>query len=380
MTGHTDAAQTAQSHSAPGTTAQDTTAQGKPHFEVLDGLRGSAALLVVLFHIQGITVGFQGPKLWLHHAYLAVDFFFGLSGFVIGYAYDDRWGRMGLGAFVRTRLVRLHPLVVLGALMGFASYVLDPFSAEQAAVPLSSVLFALALSLLALPAGPLPNRWTDTHTLNGPTWTLLQEYIGNIAYALVLRRLPNWGLGVVAAVGAVALIVAGQKLGSLDSGWGFDNFAMGLVRMTFPFVMGLLLYRLRDRLPRWQVGFGPLSLVLVVAFALPTWEPSGGIAWNGLYEVACVLILFPLIVLAGAHSAAGWGGGALCRQAGRLSYPLYITHYPACYVWMNYVIARHPAPAQAALVGAGLLALSLVVAWSAARFWDEPVRRALRIG
>ena len=74
--------------------AADKTATGKEHFEVLDGLRGTAAMLVVLFHIQGITVGWQGSKVLLHHAPLAVDFFFALSGFVIGYAYDDRWAAM----------------------------------------------------------------------------------------------------------------------------------------------------------------------------------------------------------------------------------------------------------------------------------------------
>jgi hypothetical protein len=71
----------------------DRTSSGKAHFEVLDGLRGSAALLIVAFHIIGIPLGFNNSKNLLHHAYLAVDFFFGLSGFVIGYAYDDRWSR-----------------------------------------------------------------------------------------------------------------------------------------------------------------------------------------------------------------------------------------------------------------------------------------------
>ena len=92
---------------------------GKAHFEVLDGLRGTAALLVVAFHIQGITVLFNAPQLLLPHAYLAVDFFFALSGFVVGYAYDDRWGTMSTRQFLIRRLIRLHPLVVLGAVLTF---------------------------------------------------------------------------------------------------------------------------------------------------------------------------------------------------------------------------------------------------------------------
>ena len=65
----------------------------KPRFEILDGLRGVAAMIVVAFHL--FETYSDGPSdQILNHGYLAVDFFFVLSGFVIGYAYDDRWGRM----------------------------------------------------------------------------------------------------------------------------------------------------------------------------------------------------------------------------------------------------------------------------------------------
>jgi peptidoglycan/LPS O-acetylase OafA/YrhL len=93
----------------------------------------------------------QGDKVILHHAPLAVDFFFALSGFVIGYAYDDRWSRMSVGQFLRLRLVRLHPLVILGVLLGFASYLLDPGAPEQA-IALSRVVVALVMGLL-IPLG-----------------------------------------------------------------------------------------------------------------------------------------------------------------------------------------------------------------------------------
>ena len=134
---------------------------------MLDGLRGSAALLVVLFHIQGITVGWQGSKILLHHGPLAVDFFFALSGFVIAYAYDDRWGGMRVGQFLTLRLIRLHPMVILGVLLGFASYLLDPFAGQAQTASWRMVLVALGMGLLLLPTWPLPNRFGDTHTLNG---------------------------------------------------------------------------------------------------------------------------------------------------------------------------------------------------------------------
>jgi peptidoglycan/LPS O-acetylase OafA/YrhL len=93
----------------------DRTSSGKEHFEVLDGLRGSAAFLIVIFHLFNYSFSFHGPWALLKHAYLAVDFFFARSGFFVAYAYDDRWTRTTTLQFFRIRLIRLHPLVLIGA-------------------------------------------------------------------------------------------------------------------------------------------------------------------------------------------------------------------------------------------------------------------------
>lgn len=354
----------------------DRTATGRQHFEVLDGLRGTAALIVVLFHIQGIPIEFDGRKVLLHHAPLAVDFFFALSGFVIGYAYDARWPAMSVGQFVRIRLIRLHPLLVLGALLGFASYLLDPFAGAKQAVPFGAVAGALAMALLSLPTYPLPNRWDDTHTLNGPEWTLFWEYLANLAYALLLRRLATRWLLPIMAAGAVALVWTGAARGSLDGGWGTGNWWMAIVRLTYPFVTGLWLYRARERLPRWRVGLLPLSAILLAAMLMPAWPDAGGVRWNGLYEAALDLFLFPMLILAGAHSVAGRGAVTLCKVSGRLSFPLYITHYPVLYVYMNWIATGPGTPAVVAVASA-LVVYVLLFAWAALEWWDKPIRARL---
>ncbi len=91
--------------------------QSKSHYDILDGLRGVAAMLVVAYHLLE-TYYHGAPDQPLNHGYLAVDFFFVLSVFVIGYAYDDRWGRMTTWAFFKRRLIRLHPMVVFGFFFG----------------------------------------------------------------------------------------------------------------------------------------------------------------------------------------------------------------------------------------------------------------------
>lgn len=361
-----------------GASGAERTSSGKQHFAVLDGLRGVAALLVVVLHIQGIMVDFRQGELLVPHGYLAVDFFFALSGFVIGYAYDDRWGRMSLVSFFQARLKRLHPLAVLGVLIGFACYVLDPFDAGAQDVSWATLLTALVMGVLLLPTAPLPNRWVDTHTLNSPTWTLFQEYLANIAYALVLRRLSTRMIGALALIAAAVLIACGVMIGTLDRGAGWDTFWMAPVRLSFPFLAGLWLYRVRERLPAIRIGYLPLTVTMVIALSLPALPTVAGVKWNGVYETLCVVLLFPLLVAGGAHSQAGPGMDRLCRFGGQISYPLYVTHFPFLFVWMNYLRHEQISGDVRTWSALALLPFTLLVAWAAYKLWDVPIRKRLR--
>lgn len=341
---------------------------------MLDGLRGSAAFLIVAFHIIGIPLGFNNAKNLLHHAYLAVDFFFGLSGFVIGYAYDDRWSRMTTLQFFKLRLIRLHPLVVLGSTMGLASYLLDPYGKHLQQTPLVTLLLAYLASVFLVPSPAVQNRVGETHTLNSPSWSLTQEYLANIGYALVLRRLRTSVLAIIAVLGGLVLLWEAMQRGSLDAGWGYSNFWMAPIRLVFPFVTGLWLYRVHDRLPRIKVGFLPLTVVLLAAFMVPVLPKLGSFTCNGLYDALCVLLVFPAIIIVGAHSEAGAGMMGLCKASGRLSYPLYMTHYPFMYVYANWVETTHPAHGAQIKIALLLAPFVLFFAWLAVKFFDEPVR------
>src|ERR1700677_4831460 len=145
----------------------DRTSSGKEHFEVLDGLRGSAAFLIVIFHLFNYAFGFNSALSLVRHAYLAVDFFFGLSGFVVAYAYDDRWTRMSIPQFFRIRLIRLHPLVLLGATLGLLGYIFDPFGKAFNHTPALTLMLAYVTSLLLLPSPPVGGRPGETQALNG---------------------------------------------------------------------------------------------------------------------------------------------------------------------------------------------------------------------
>ena len=352
----------------------DRTSSGKEHFEVLDGLRGSAAFLIVIFHLFNYAFGFDSSFSLVHHAYLAVDFFFGLSGFVVAYAYDDRWTRMSIPQFFRIRLIRLHPLVLLGATLGLLGYIFDPFGKAINHTPTLMLMLAYVTSLLLLPSPPVGGRNNETQALNGPAWSLMQEYLGNIAYALILRRLRAVTLGIIFAVSGLLLIWVANTKGSLDGGWGLTEIWMAPLRLTVSFVMGLWLYRIQSRVRRPQIGLLVLSIVLVVVFQMPKFPDAGGFSLNGLYDVACVLLLFPLIILCGAHSKAGAGMMRLCKFSGRLSYPLYITHIPFVYVLANFAHTRHPGTSVLLIWIFLILPFAITVAWIALKYLDEPVR------
>jgi peptidoglycan/LPS O-acetylase OafA/YrhL len=338
----------------------------KRHFEILDGLRGTAALLVLLFHLlDGLLPYAANP---LRHAYLAVDFFFLLSGFVIGYAYDERWPGLSLGAFVRARIIRLHPLVLLAVVLGALGYWLDPFvgTAQQVSGPRMALMLGCGALLLPTPPSSAPGGWL-THPLNSPCWSLLQEYLANIAYALVGWRLGRRALAAVVAVAALALVATALKHGSLDGGWAWHSFWMAPVRVAFPFAAGLLLHRLRVQV-RVPGAYLVLSGLLLLVFMAPAFAPAA------YYHLFCVLVVFPLIVAVGAGATSAGRLSGLCRFSGQLSYPLYLVHFPFTAIFGHWAKATHPPLGQLVGAMAALIVFLLVLAWAALRFYDEPVR------
>lgn len=376
----------------------------KPRYAILDGLRGVAALVVILFHGFETYIPFFGTQ-HINHGYLAVDFFFVLSGFVIGYAYDDRWDRMSTWSFFKRRLIRLHPMVVAGTLFGACLFFFgesDYFSLIGGTEPWKFFL-CIVLGLLMIPAGTgLDIRgWGETNSLNGPNWSLTFEYIGNILYAFVLRRLPTVVLGMLCV--ASAFLTMNLALGwdvfgffaqpkyDVIGGWSItpDQMYVGFSRLLYPFLCGLLISRL---LPKFitkenpsgsplgiRGGFWWASLLLVVLFAVPQIGGKSCVA-DGLYQVFAIVVVFPVIVLIGAGSkttdkrSAKW-----CETLGNLSYPLYITHFPLMYMQMAWVSSHKDSPVwHHVVLNLGILLVAIGIAWAFLKLYDEPVRAWLK--
>jgi peptidoglycan/LPS O-acetylase OafA/YrhL len=342
----------------------------KPHYPVLDGLRGTAAILVVIFHLfEGVYPDLT--KHPMHHGYLAVDFFFLLSGFVVGYAYDDRWGKMTIAEFFKIRLIRLHPLVVISILIGAITFWFDPISGESEKF---NSLELIGITLLGVTLLPTPDvrGWGETHSLNGPCWSLLQEYIANILYAFFGRRMNRATLWVIVIISAIVLTAVAVWRRDVATGWGYSTFWIGLVRMMFPFFAGLLLFRI-GKLLHVRHAYVACSLMLTLLFFLPNFGE-----YNGWYEAACIIIAFPLVVAAGAGSKINGRWAKICNFSGAISYPIYILHYPFIYIYTMWIYVEKPEPVNIIIIACLLFIIFMILAYVILKWFDEPVRAWLK--
>jgi peptidoglycan/LPS O-acetylase OafA/YrhL len=366
------------------TTSSVTFADTKRHYPILDGLRGVAALMVVAFHLCEAHAASRFVQI-INHGYLAVDFFFLLSGFVIGYAYDDRWGSMTTGEFFKRRLIRLHPMIIVAMLIGALMFYTQqgpvfPKIAETPVWLMLAVMF-VGMTLVPVPLSLDIRGWGEMHPLNGPAWSLFYEYVANILYALFVRKFSKRLLGLCVFVAGCALVhycVTGPT-GDVIGGWSLApaQIRIGLTRMLYPFFAGLLLSRV-VRVGRVRHAFLLSSLIVVAALALPRFGGEHGLWMNGLYESLCIVLVFPLVVWLGAsgtiHSAAGM---KVCSFLGDISYPIYIIHYPFVYSYTAWVVTHKMTLADALPVAAGTWLFCVALAWACLTWYDAPVRRRL---
>ena len=408
-------------------------ADTKPHYILLDGLRGVAALMVLWYHVfEGFAFAKGSVIETFNHGHLGVDFFFLLSGFVISYAYDDRWRKpisqrdnettsqqvqgqsMSLKSFFKRRLIRLHPMLVMGAFIGLICFFIQGgVKWDGTSTPFHWVMIAFVLTLFFIPAYPGASYDirgnAEMFPLNGPSWSLFFEYIGNILYALFIRKLSNKMLGLLVGVTGilwiwfVAFDISGYDM--IGIGWTLDavNFFGGLLRMMFPFTLGMLMARrfMSQRVNKstsQQVEtqsstansqqskflkrniFWIATIVLFALFSVHYFPKTSTVSVNGIYELVCIMIVFPLIVwiAASSDSAQSKFTLKLSKFLGDLSYPLYIVHYPVMYVFYSWLIKnQYFTLTETWQMVILVLTVCIVLAYACLKLYDEPIRKWL---
>ncbi len=359
----------------------------RPHYELLDGLRGVAAFMVIWYHIfEGFATSPIDQK--FNHGYLAVDFFFVLSGFVIGYAYDDRW-QNGLTSkdFILRRIVRLQPMVVLGVVLGVLSFCIQgAVKWDGTHVSVTAIVLSLLLGLFMIPAvpGTLPEvrGYGEMFPLNGPSWSLFFEYIGSILYAIILHRLSTKALKSVAVTSGIALaLMATLNMSGtyhLGVGWSLSEYGFfgGFIRMIFSFSIGLLMSR-HFKPIKIRGAFWICSSIIIGLFCVPYIGNEASVT-NGLFDAICTIAIFPVIIYLGASGKTTDAiSNKICSFLGNISYPVYIIHYPFMYLFYAWVWKNNYTFDQIWPVAALLVISVIALAYAALKLYDQPVRKLL---
>jgi peptidoglycan/LPS O-acetylase OafA/YrhL len=316
----------------------------------LDGLRGVAAAAVLLGHSAHLI----GWRDLFPRFYLAVDFFFLLSGFIMARTYQARLDEGRWRDFLRRRAVRLWPLLIAGTALGLAVAL---YLGERDNLPLRVALGLACLPLLS-PAGLFP--------LNGPQWSLLFETSANLAHAVLRRGVSTWAVfAVPVALGAGIAACAASNV-PLNGGFEPDSIAVGFLRVGFSYSAGIALWRLR--LPRLAIPFPLLALAILAPMALPTTWPSG-------LDAIVILIVWPAaLVLGRTDPVRGEPSTWALGWIGALSYPLYILHYPVIRATAHVEHVLKLGSRVSMIVGMGT---SIIAAAACLKLFDEPARRQL---
>ena len=371
--------------------------RSKQRYEILDGLRGVAALMVIIFHFFELYSFGNPSKQIINHGYLAVDFFYVLSGFVLGYAYDDRWDKMSYWDFYKRRLIRLHPMVIAGSLLGVCYFFLGECINSPNIESVNPLYFFLTIimSILMIPCPAQMDirGWGETNSFNGPNWTLTYEYIVNILYSLIFRRLHTIIIGILTLASALLLVnltcnfdifnVMNERESNkytVIGGWSLTSceLCVGFTRLFYPYFAGYLVYRLKLKI-RIPYSFIICSIILITFLSMPRLEKEGYPIFNGIYEAIVIILIFPLVIIIGAgDTTKNEILTKICKFIGELSYPIYITHYPIIYMnsaWTSFHMKD--SLFNKIMLSIGSFFIMVFNAYSLIELYDKPVRKWL---
>lgn len=273
----------------------------------LDGLRGVAALCVLVFHLNILHYGKH-----VSSAFLAVDFFFMLSGYVMARTYEEKWiGPYPVFGFMRTRLKRLWPTMAIGALIG-VPVIWATLPRDEASLTMLNIFLIPTFSGIT------------AYPINFSAWSIFFELLANLVHVVILARLKNDALFMIAAGSLILLLISGHDSG-LNVGSVPADFIFGVPRVLLSYTMGIILWR------KWK-DIPPIVLSpKITLLSMPLFFVATGLAGEGMalwpIAAAFILILCPLLIAGGLSvPASRWT--PLLRVMGELSFPLYAVHVP----------------------------------------------------
>jgi peptidoglycan/LPS O-acetylase OafA/YrhL len=332
-------------------------------YPALDGLRGIAAVIVLLFHLRWWL---PNGKHLIEHGYLAVDFFFVLSGFVVAHTYQARLrDDLGFAAFLKIRAIRLYPLIVAGAVLGLIAANYPPLGPNWLLVTLKALPFAAGA--LPMPPGIMAGPFE----LNGPSWTIFFEIVVSISFAACIRVLNDRVLVTLLVASGAFYGWVSYTANGLLVGWEYHTLLPGFGRAVFPFYLGVALFRLKARYKPHGLS---LPLPVLGLLLVATYLPSRHSPLNFAYDTAVVVLVYPCVILAAAGGRRSIGF-RFENWGGFISYPLYILQKPLISLLEHHV----PHRASSRMLFAFAAAILIVTVCHCFGLADLKTRRALTL-
>jgi len=293
-------------------------------FRALDGWRGVCALLVALHHIE--VRGWLYSLSLVRHAWMFVDFFFVLSGFVIAFAYSEKLScAIDIRGFMVRRFGRIYPLhaailvcLVLLELVHLAFQHLHPVPDDPGAFGPGRSIFGLLTNLLLVQDFGLHNELT----WNGPAWSISAEFYTYLVFAIVCVLVPSRNVRV--SVAALLILSSVVLLLHVSPHGMRETFQWGFVRCLFGFFTGTLSYEI------WRTG----RTQWLAGSAFEFFAATASIAFVCLVPGHAQMEYFATPVFALAVLVFAQEGGAISKAMisrpvaalGRWSYSIYIVH------------------------------------------------------
>jgi peptidoglycan/LPS O-acetylase OafA/YrhL len=354
-------------------------------FHLLDALRGIAALLILFYHLMKLLPFYHATNLLPHSGsldtYLAVDFFFCLSGFVIAFSYEQRLAEaLSLKNFFAARVIRLYPTYLLGTLLGLIALLADHHYHLDGKDGLR-LLVMIGLQFAMLPSPHLLGNYY-LFPLDIAAWSLFYELLANFAFASLVRMklASSWMLVILALLSYILLSFSVVPLGSLDVGMfnTWQSIYLGIARVTFSFLIGVLVFRLFRRTEPYRP---PQALQRVLASAIPVALifilMSSFAAWASIvFSLLTIAVLFPPLVYLGALTAIPESWKGVCVFLGNISYPVYVLQGIFLFGFYKAHVTL-AATQHIKLFIACLIAAQIVTAQLSVKFYDAPLRKRL---
>jgi len=340
-------------------------------YATLDGLRGVAAVVVLCYH----THVFPGSAAIAPHGYLAVDFFFMLSGFVIAGAYQRKLeAGFTVADFASQRVIRLYPVALAGILLGalrlVSHYLISPADAE----PAQWIALAVLLNVLILPVVSQTHFGGELFPTNGPVWSLFSELLVNLGWSIFASFKSSIIVIVFVTMACGTILYGTMHETALDDlGWNSQYPLEAASRVLFSFLLGTVIHRFRGVLPnlsksRVLPAFSMTALLLVL-----------GMPWyQGAWDALAIFVFLPAILILGV--LCGRKTDATVRSfLGEVSYPIYAIHFPVFLLFSDLWPAMLPSLDVSGVISIAVLsALSAAIALNHLDKWLRPLRYPIR--